>query len=57
MVDRVDRERLASLALELVAGMALDTLALALEMAAIPGPLQEKHFSRKHGPGAYYGQR
>jgi len=43
-------------ALEIIADMALKTLAL--NPSAIPAPahLLDKHFFRKHGPGAYYGQ-
>jgi L-ribulose-5-phosphate 4-epimerase len=43
-------------ALELVAELALHTLALTGEAAAIGEPLLARHFERKHGPGAYYGQ-
>ncbi|WP_433825521.1 L-ribulose-5-phosphate 4-epimerase AraD [Actinoplanes sp. CA-015351] len=39
---------------EAVAEMALKTLALN-PAANIPQHLQERHFKRKHGPGAYYG--
>ena len=39
---------------EAVAEMALKTLALN-PAASIPQHLQERHFKRKHGPGAYYG--
>ncbi|MEV6342587.1 L-ribulose-5-phosphate 4-epimerase AraD [Actinoplanes sp. NPDC051851] len=39
---------------EAVAEMALKTLALNPN-AATPAHLQERHFKRKHGPGAYYG--
>ncbi|MFC7528213.1 L-ribulose-5-phosphate 4-epimerase AraD [Actinoplanes sp. GCM10030250] len=39
---------------EAVAEMALKTLALN-PAAAIPDHLAERHFKRKHGPGAYYG--
>ncbi len=45
-----------SIALETVAGMALHTLALNAK-AEMPQNLLEKHFSRKHGPTAYYGQK
>jgi L-ribulose-5-phosphate 4-epimerase len=34
--------------------MALKTLALNPH-ASTPPHLQERHFKRKHGPGAYYG--
>lgn len=43
-------------ALEIVAGMALDSLALRPDLAPVPAALHDKHFLRKHGPGAYYGQ-
>ncbi|MBN2450397.1 MAG: L-ribulose-5-phosphate 4-epimerase AraD [Lentisphaeria bacterium] len=44
-----------SIVLETVARMALDTARLgALE--PIPSHLLERHFRRKHGPRAYYGQ-
>ena len=46
-----------ALALEIVAEMALKTLALHPSQAPIPQYLLDKHFKRKHGPGAYYGQR
>ncbi|GLX99926.1 MULTISPECIES: L-ribulose-5-phosphate 4-epimerase AraD [Actinoplanes] len=39
---------------EAVAEMALKTLALN-PAATTPAHLQERHFKRKHGPGAYYG--
>ena len=42
--------------LELTARMALHTLQLDPERPAMPQYLLEKHFFRKHGPGAYYGQ-
>ncbi len=42
--------------LEEVARMALHTLALAPEQGQIAGHLLDKHFMRKHGAGAYYGQ-
>ena len=43
--------------LEEVAKMAL--LTLTLDPAALPAPqhILDKHFTRKHGAGAYYGQR
>ncbi len=45
-----------ALALEIVADMAIKTLSI--QPAADPAPqhLLDKHFFRKHGPGAYYGQ-
>jgi L-ribulose-5-phosphate 4-epimerase len=45
-----------AIALEVVAGLALNTLALAPATHALQGDLLERHFARKHGPGAYYGQ-
>ena len=43
-------------ALEAVAEMALHTLALAPQAEPIAEFLLERHFGRKHGPNAYYGQ-
>ena len=43
--------------LEEVACMAWHTLALAPDAPPLPRALSEKHFLRKHGPEAYYGQR
>ncbi|CAA9317905.1 MAG: L-ribulose-5-phosphate 4-epimerase [uncultured Nocardioidaceae bacterium] len=43
-----------SVILEAVAKMALQTLTLNAA-AASPAHLYERHFTRKHGPGAYYG--
>ena len=43
-------------ALEMVAEMALYTLVLKAEASALDHELLERHFSRKHGPDAYYGQ-
>ncbi len=45
-----------SIALEICARMALDTLALNPALASLPQHLLDKHYLRKHGPGAYYGQ-
>lgn len=45
-----------ALALEIIADMALKTLSLNPSAAAAPAHLLEKHFFRKHGPSAYYGQ-
>lgn len=42
---------------EQVAAMAMETLALNPQAAGISAALRDKHFLRKHGPGAYYGQR
>ncbi len=45
-----------ALALEIIAEMALKTLSLNPSAAPAPAHLLEKHFFRKHGPSAYYGQ-
>jgi L-ribulose-5-phosphate 4-epimerase len=42
--------------LELTARMAFLTLQLSPGLPPMPNHLLEKHFLRKHGPGAYYGQ-
>ena len=46
----------AAVAIECVAQMALMTLELAPRLKPLEPELHEKHFERKHGPGAYYGQ-
>jgi L-ribulose-5-phosphate 4-epimerase len=43
-------------AIELVAAMAHRTLALAGDAAPLDEALRLRHFERKHGPAAYYGQ-
>ena len=43
--------------LEEVARMAYATLTLNANADALPVALLDKHFLRKHGPAAYYGQR
>jgi L-ribulose-5-phosphate 4-epimerase len=43
-------------ALEVAADMALKTLALSPNEAPVARTLLNKHFGRKHGKGAYYGQ-
>lgn len=45
-----------AVALEAVADMALKTLAIHPHAEAVESFLLEKHFSRKHGADAYYGQ-
>jgi L-ribulose-5-phosphate 4-epimerase len=42
--------------LEFVARLAAETLSLNARIEPIPPALLDKHFLRKHGPGAYYGQ-
>lgn len=46
----------SAITLEEVARMAQATLGIAPDAAAIPEALLRKHFERKHGAGAYYGQ-
>jgi len=43
-------------ALEICGDLALKTLALAADTKTLNRTLHERHFSRKHGDGAYYGQ-
>lgn len=45
-----------ALALEVIADMALKTLATNPSAKPIPDALLKKHFLRKHGSAAYYGQ-
>jgi L-ribulose-5-phosphate 4-epimerase len=42
--------------LEEVARMAYDTVVLNATAEPIPESLLDRHFFRKHGPAAYYGQ-
>jgi len=46
-----------AVALEAVAAMAFRTLALEASTSEIGEELLSRHFDRKHGAGAYYGQR
>ena len=46
-----------AVALECCAHMALMSLQLEPKLAPIEPELLHKHFKRKHGPGAYYGQK
>ncbi len=46
-----------AVALEAVARMAAATFALCPSIDPLPSYILDKHFGRKHGPGAYYGQR
>jgi len=43
--------------LEFVAQMALETLVMNPRVQAVPQFLLDKHYKRKHGSGAYYGQK
>jgi L-ribulose-5-phosphate 4-epimerase len=45
-----------AVALEAVAAMAFQTLLIEAATTEIGGELLARHFDRKHGPGAYYGQ-
>ena len=42
--------------LEEIAQMALNALAINPRVEPLPRRIHDKHFNRKHGPGAYYGQ-
>jgi L-ribulose-5-phosphate 4-epimerase len=46
-----------AVALEAVAQMASIAFALNPVLAPLPQYLLDKHYMRKHGPGAYYGQK
>jgi len=46
-----------SLILERIAQMALGSLLLNPGISALPAHIQRKHYQRKHGPKAYYGQK
>lgn len=43
--------------LEEIARIAYHTVTLNAQIPSIAADLREKHFLRKHGPGAYYGQK
>ena len=45
-----------AVAVECIAHIALMSLQLAPDLGAMESELLDKHFKRKHGPGAYYGQ-
>ena len=45
-----------NLVLERIAKMALYSLQLNNQLESLPGFILEKHYMRKHGPDAYYGQ-
>ena len=46
-----------NLVLERVAAMAIGTLQLDVKLSPIPDYIRDKHYKRKHGPDAYYGQK
>ena len=45
-----------SLILERVSQMAMGSISLDVNVEDLPGHILEKHYQRKHGPNAYYGQ-
>jgi L-ribulose-5-phosphate 4-epimerase len=45
-----------SVALEVCAEMGLGTWQLNAQQSGLPGHILDKHYLRKHGAGAYYGQ-
>jgi ribulose-5-phosphate 4-epimerase/fuculose-1-phosphate aldolase len=46
-----------AVALEAVAEMALGVLRLRSDPPLLESYVLDKHYQRKHGPGAYYGQK
>jgi L-ribulose-5-phosphate 4-epimerase len=54
--DAEDAVRNAEM-LELIARIAFGTLAMNPAIGKAPDYLADRHYMRKHGPGAYYGQR
>jgi L-ribulose-5-phosphate 4-epimerase len=54
--DTVEHAVENAIALEAVAASAYRSVVLARELETIQAELLEKHFSRKHGASAYYGQ-
>ena len=46
-----------AVALEAVAQMALGTMLISPDVGPIAQHILDKHYFRKHGPGAYYGQK
>ncbi|HEY4328745.1 MAG TPA: class II aldolase/adducin family protein, partial [Phycisphaerae bacterium] len=46
-----------AIALEAVAQMQMNAYLLNPKISPVPQTLLDKHFKRKHGPGAYYGQK
>jgi len=46
-----------SLILERIAQMAFGTFQLNPDISTLPAHIQKKHYQRKHGPKAYYGQK
>jgi L-ribulose-5-phosphate 4-epimerase len=54
--ESVEKAYHNAVALEEIAAMAAATVALAPNAEPVASYLLDKHFSRKHGPSAYYGQ-
>jgi L-ribulose-5-phosphate 4-epimerase len=52
----VDAAVESAVALEYIARLAAETLRIAPETPPVPAVLLDKHFFRKHGDSAYYGQ-
>ena len=46
-----------NLVLERIADMAIHSLQLNPNLKSLPDYILKKHYSRKHGPNAYYGQK
>lgn len=46
-----------SLIMEKIAQMAIGTFQLNPDVSPLPAHIQKKHYQRKHGPDAYYGQK
>lgn len=55
--ESVDKAVTNAVILEEVARMAFASVQLRPDLAPAPEVLVDKHFLRKHGPGAYYGQK
>ncbi|GAT32657.1 L-ribulose-5-phosphate 4-epimerase [Terrimicrobium sacchariphilum] len=56
MLHRGEKAGETAFALEIVAEMAMKTLHLNQAASSVSQPLLDRHFFRKHGAGAYYGQ-
>lgn len=54
--ETVEKAVEAAVVLEEVAHMALDSMRIAGKLSPIRERLHQRHFLRKHGPNAYYGQ-
>jgi len=54
--ETVSQALTRAVTLEEVARMAFFTVMLHPDVGALPAEMVDRHFTRKHGPGAYYGQ-